>query len=212
MKIFKYFLPWLMAAVLVVGSCMTVLADYDDYTEEQLIELRNETKAMFNEYFETNGLNPKYKVYFSYVTYDSYGGYFSSILLYSDEPILISDDNKYLLGSIKELQFNYKNNFLNASSTIVSKYTWSPASVGTLDIFVTNFDLFYEDGETLYQAEDTTGFFPRVPVLQKTLQGTELTGVTTEILTMVPLLIPLLAGYLGLRKALSLVSRTLRTA
>lgn len=203
MKIFKYVLPWLMAAVLVLGSCMTVCAE--DYTEEQLLEMRNETKAMFYQYFEDNDLSPAYMIY--YLQY--YGGNYSARVLYSDEVMYMSSDGQNVIGSFKELCYSYKNGVFQSPSSVYTTYSWKG---GTYPYFITNYDLLYEDGETLYQAADTTGFFPKVPVLQKALKGTELTGVMKEILAMVPLLIPLLAGYLALRKALSLVSQTLKTA
>ena len=74
-----------------------------------------------------------------------------------------------------------------------------------------NCDLYY--GSTLKYSADPD-FFLVTPRLGKIVEAnwTEMTEIRREILTMIPLLVPLLAGYLGLRKALRWLSAILRTA
>lgn len=71
------------------------------------------------------------------------------------------------------------------------------------ELVSSDYDIYDIEGNLVFQAPS-----PLVRV------ATEIQPkmVTKEIIGMIPLLIPLLAGYLGLRKAWSLISRTLRVA
>ena len=75
---------------------------------------------------------------------------------------------------------------------------------GTYDEIVSSdYDIFDSSGNLVFR-----GPSPLVRVAAAIQPGI----VMKEVIGMIPLLIPLLAGYLGLRKALSLISRTLQAA
>lgn len=196
-KVCKYVLPWVLAALLVVGSCLPVMA------------AESEAYAKWGAYYETaiayceeKGIDCTY-IFMTYVSSTSVIFYVSAEPFTVNNRVITSGDavlyrlEMHSTSSVYSHQSRPANNAYYSHSTIIAS----------------NFDIYATGSSDLYLAADTD-FFHRPSPLQTIVETAQpkMTEVLKEVLTMTPLLIPLLAGYLGLRKALRLISAILRTA
>lgn len=206
-KVKKVMLPLLLSMVLLVGSCMSVSAagaDYDawyTYYENALA------------YYESNGI--------------TIGNYH---LIYADDAnakfYFYSSDSAFTLSSSNTVDYSGSQTvhftifYLPDCSRVdfeVDVYSgaWCAGTFSNYQIdddAVSNFNICSTGSSDIVLPANNDFFLGPLSPLRKIAGTIQPKMVMKEIIGMIPLLIPLLAGFLGLRKALSLISRTLQAA
>ena len=192
-------LPWVLVLVLMLGNFLPVRAATQPYyfDTEYMAQLANEFCGR-NEYTD-------FAAYCYYIKDD-----IVKILAVTDGLVKGNyNSNMYSIGSPTNAnygaEFAYDITSDSLSCTSVHTY-WNLYYKDTVDSgnFYATTDIYDRDGNLFFQLTR--------PRLHQIAAGISAEALQREILTMIPLLIPLLAGYLGLRKALREISRILRTA
>ena len=218
-KLRNVVLPLLLVMVLVVGSCLPVCAaDYgSEFTVENVSAFVDDTIELCRE----NGLDISLYPYMAIVEDYSKGNSKMDYLIISDKPlycykVLGRPNVVCILEGTNAITRRYGFNFYTSYSSVSSNKKIVDHAYHQLA--ATNHEIYYTDLNTWEVSEDfflqNRNFFPKKVRLLEVIQITipEMQTILKEIIGMIPLLIPLLAGYLGLRKAWSLISRTLRVA
>lgn len=191
-KLKVIFLPWLLVISLFAGSCLPVMAAEE--TESISIVYPKDFESMGYDCIIDFGNGQLYCLYTSDkpLTFSADS---------SDNHCLVALDNVNCKRWISRGSLDFSGSTGTSYSSEMSGYP----QVG----YYSNYDIYWTGSDEIF-------FQLPLPPLSRIVAGmkAELMGtvVLREILTMIPLLIPLLAGYLGLRKALREVSRILRTA
>lgn len=199
-KLKKVMLPLLLSMILLVGSCLPVMAAF------RTVETADGMELAFEEEYDQE----KYPYWIAYKNGSQYIIRCTSAKLFYDSGIIKA------YGALQQLYCN--NTFIDNrihvysyTSGYYSDTSYKNLKDATSGIVAANYDVCDASGNVVFQK-------PPEPIvkeptrLQMVTEGIQMTAVMKEIIGMIPLLIPLLAGFLGLRKALSLISRTLQAA
>lgn len=189
------FLPWLLALVLVAANCVPVMA---------AVETEEETTERSFVIPDTEGLANVASDYESdYACYFFLKGMEDGVALCCTDNACVVSGSSLCVPIGKYAYYLYQDS------------AWKKVCSGTYGAWNNNFGVVYEVFYSNYDIYDWDGnlvFRSPLSPLRKVAGKIQPLEVLKEILAMIPLLIPLLAGYLGLRKALRLLSTILKTA
>lgn len=227
-KLVKRILPLVLAAVLVIGSCLTVHAeepaiDYQHLTREQMLNLVNDFRNIVNQ-----ELYPVYKYQMFIYSRNSDGTYCSVDFFVSEQPFGTFDVSanfpyygiyNYNDDSSRYYQFRVDGAGKISWSDILTVAPKSSKNIG-LDrdrYSISNYSIIIAGKTDKYVAipSDSYDFFlvpPTPPVVATAVGAVDLTAVLKEIISLTPLLILFLVGLEAFWKGLRFLSSILHQA
>lgn len=194
-------LPVLAAVVLMVGSCLTVCAEVTtNYTINDVLQaIKDSGKTVY-----TYSFMYKYDSDYYVITTTS-----ECTLTNNISSVQIFTDGSYCCYRVTDVENKY---ISNISSTPDYVYFYSSSS-GLIKMSYSNLQSnFIESNYDVFDSEGNVVFRGPVPPLVRVAEAIAPETVQKEIISLIPLLIPCLVGYLALRKGLRFLSSILRAA
>lgn len=227
-KLVKRVLPLVLAAVLVIGSCLTVHAeepaiDYQHLTREQMLNLVNDFRNIVNQ-----ELYPVYK-YQTFLYYRNSDGTYSSVEFFvSEQPFgtynISGNWPKYSIFNSNDKSSRYYQFKVDGAGKISWSDIFTVNPNGRKDIGdarnqydISNYSIVINGNTADYVAIPSASydFFlvpPTPPVVATAVGAVDLTAVLKEIISLTPLLILFLVGLEAFWKGLRFLSSILHQA
>lgn len=203
-KLLKRIAPLLLALVMVLGSCLTVSAADNSFVMPSSQEGFDSLIAKYKK----SGFD--YSIVASVSAPDSN---MVARIAYSTEPLDINSSNQLVNDSARyysiDILKNGSSNFDSVTAFSLKNSFCSYFSNSYLSVLYSNYDIYRvgADKET-----DTPFFRGPVRPLVAAVQGAAPEEALKEVILLIPLSILFLAGCLGLRKGLRLLSTLLHQA